>query len=52
LSKKAIPHTLIIHGTDDRNVPYSTAQKFVSEMMEASNNIIDSQTLRGAGHFI
>lgn len=52
LVKKGMPPTLIIHGTGDQNVPYSTAKKFVAEMSEAGNSTIDFQTLKDAGHFI
>lgn len=52
LLKKGMPPTLIIHGSGDQNVPYSTAQKFVAEMTEAGNSTIYFQTLKGAGHFI
>ncbi len=52
LFKKNFPRTLIIHGTDDKNVSYSTAQKFVTEMKEAGNNTIEFESLTGAGHFI
>ncbi|WP_300565891.1 alpha/beta hydrolase [Flavobacterium sp.] len=52
LIKKNIPSTLIIHGTDDHNVSYSTAKLFVEEMAMAGNNNIEFQTLKGAGHFI
>ena len=52
LIKKNLPPTLIIHGTDDQNVPYSSAQKFVTEMIKAGNSSIEFQSLKGAGHFI
>ena len=52
LVKKTMPPTLIIHGSEDRNVPYSTAQKFVEEMTKAGNTTIDFHTLKGAEHFI
>jgi acetyl esterase/lipase len=52
LFKKNFPPTLIIHGTDDKNVSYSTAQKFVTEMKGAGNNTIEFESLTGAGHFI
>ena len=51
LIKKGLPPTLIIHGTNDRNVPYSTAEQFVKKMtIEGSN--IEFHSLDGAGHFI
>ena len=52
LTKKSMPPTLIIHGTGDQNVPYSTAQKFVTDMTQTGNSTIEFQTLEGAGHFI
>jgi dipeptidyl aminopeptidase/acylaminoacyl peptidase len=52
LIKKGLPPTLIIHGTDDQNVPYSTAQNFVTEITKAGNSSIEFQSLKGARHFI
>ncbi len=52
LFKKNFPPTLIIHGTDDKNVSYSTAQKFVTGMAKTGNNTIEFESLKGAGHFI
>jgi acetyl esterase/lipase len=43
---------LIIHGIDDQNVPYSTAKKFVTEMINIGNSTIEFQSLKDAGHFI
>ena len=51
LIKKDLPPTLIIHGTNDRNVPYSTAEQFVKKMTIEGNNI-EFHSLNGAGHFI
>ncbi len=51
LIKKDFPPTLIIHGTNDRNVPYSTAEQFVKKMTIEGNNI-EFHSLNGAGHFI
>ncbi|OFX25502.1 MAG: hypothetical protein A2041_00650 [Bacteroidetes bacterium GWA2_31_9b] len=51
LSQNKLPPTLIIHGTDDNNVPFSTAQQFVNVMEENGNNI-EFHVLEGAGHFI
>jgi acetyl esterase/lipase len=52
LFKKNFPPTLIIHATNDKNVPYSTAQQFVTAMTAAGNTSIEFQSLQGAGHFI
>ncbi len=52
LIKKNMPPTLIIHGTADKNVPYSSAKLFVDEMLKAGNKNIEFQPLNGAGHFI
>lgn len=52
LIKKNFPSILVIHGTDDQNVPYSTAQKFVTGMTKSGNSTIEFQSLKGAGHFI
>ena len=51
LIKKGLPPTLIIHGTNDRNVPFSTAKEFVDKMKLAGNDIEFNQ-IEGAGHFI
>jgi acetyl esterase/lipase len=51
LVRKGTPPTLIIHGTNDGNVPYSSAKMFADEMTRAGNNL-EFQTLNGAGHFI
>lgn len=51
LIKKGLPPTLIIHGTNDRNVPFSTAKEFVDKMKFEGNDI-EFQPLERAGHFI
>lgn len=51
LIKKNLPPTLIVHGTNDKNVPFSTAEEFVKEMTREGNNI-EFHPLEGAGHFI
>lgn len=51
LVKKNLPPTLLIHGTADRNCPYSTAEYFKSEMDKASDSV-KLYSLEGAGHFI
>jgi len=51
LIKKGLPPTLIIHGTNDRNVPFSTAREFVDKM-KLEGNDIEFHSLEGAGHFI
>ncbi len=52
LIQKNLPPTLIIHGTNDQNVSYSTAETFVTEMKKVGNRMIDFKTLHGAEHFI
>jgi acetyl esterase/lipase len=52
LFKNNFPPTLIIHGTDDQNVPYSTAQKFVTGLTKSGNSKIEFHSIKGAGHFI
>jgi len=51
LIKKGLPPTLIIHGTNDRNVPFSSAKEFVDKM-KIKGNDIEFNPLEGAGHFI
>ena len=51
LVKKNMPPTLIIHGTNDGNVPYPTAKMFAEEMNKAGNNF-EFKSLEGAKHFI
>ncbi len=51
LIKKDLPPTLIIHGTNDRNVSFSSAKQFVDKMQLEGNNI-EFIALEGAGHFI
>jgi acetyl esterase/lipase len=51
LIKKGLPPTLIIHGTNDRNVPFSSAKQFVDKMKPKENNI-EFHPIEGAGHFI
>jgi len=51
LSQNKLPPTLIIHGTNDNNVPLSTAQKFVNNMKKNGSEI-ESHVLEEAGHFI
>ena len=51
LVKKGMPPTLVIHGTNDHNVPYSTAKKFAEEMTKVGNDF-EFKTLDGAEHFI
>jgi acetyl esterase/lipase len=51
LMNKELPPTLIIHGINDRNVPFSTAKKFVDKM-KLEGNDIEFHQLDGAGHFI
>jgi acetyl esterase/lipase len=51
LIKKGLPPILIIHGTNDKNVPFSTAKEFV-DRMKLEGNEIEFHVLEGAGHFI
>lgn len=51
LASEKLPPTLIIHGTNDRNVAFSTAKKFVEKMNISGNNIV-FKPLDNAGHFI
>jgi dipeptidyl aminopeptidase/acylaminoacyl peptidase len=51
LTKKGLPPTLIIHGTNDGNCPYPTAVTFVHQM-KAVGNDIEFNSLQNAGHFI
>ncbi|WP_337043821.1 alpha/beta hydrolase [Emticicia sp. 17c] len=52
LVRKQLPPTLVLHGTNDRNVSYASAKRFVEEMRAAGNTTIEFHTLEGAGHFI
>lgn len=51
LCPRKLPSTLIIHGTNDRNVAFSTAKKFV-DIMKISGNDIVFKPIENAGHFI
>ena len=51
LAPKKLPPTLIIHGTNDRNVPFAEAKEFVKRMNISGNNIV-FEVLEGAGHYI
>lgn len=51
LVKKNCPPILIIHGTEDRNCPYSSAQGFVDKMNQTGNFNIQFIPLVGAEHF-
>lgn len=48
---KGLPPTLVIHGTNDRNVPFATAVEFV-EKMKLEGNDIEFYPIEGAGHYI
>ena len=52
LIEKKLPPTLIIHGTNDQNVPYASAERFVTETKQSGNTTIQFEPLQGAGHFI
>ena len=49
--RKDMPPMLIIHGTEDRNVPFETATAFVKKMKKAKNNI-EFHAIEGANHYI
>lgn len=51
LAPGKLPPTLIIHGTNDRNVAFSTVEEFVDKMKIQGNDIV-FKPLEGAGHFI
>ena len=51
LVKKGLPPMLLIHGTNDQSVLYSTAKAFATASREAGNEV-EFQTLEGAGHAI
>lgn len=51
LVKKGLPPMLLIHGTNDQSVPYSTAKAFATASREAGNEV-EFHTLEGAGHAI
>jgi len=51
LIKKNLPPTLLIHGTADRNVSYTTADTFKSAAEKIINNV-KLYPLDSAGHFI
>lgn len=51
LFKDNFPLTLIIHGMNDRSVPFSSAERFVKEMYKKGNTI-KFYPIKNAGHFI
>ena len=51
LVHRGMPPVLAIHGTNDGNVPFATAQKFREEMVKAGNSI-EFHPLQNAAHFI
>jgi len=51
LVREGLPPALIIHGTKDRNVAFSTAETFVNVMEEAGNPV-EFRVLEGADHYI
>lgn len=51
LLKKGLPPMLIVHGTNDQSVDYSTA-KFFAEEMKKMGNDIEFHTVEGAHHYI
>jgi acetyl esterase/lipase len=51
LVRKGLPPMILIHGTNDQSVPYSTAQAFAAAAKNAGNEV-EFQTLEGAPHHI
>jgi acetyl esterase/lipase len=51
LVRKHLPPMLLIHSAADQNVPYASAQKFVS-LMRAAGNKVEFKSLQDGGHFI
>lgn len=51
LLRKGLPPMLIIHGTNDQSVNYTTARSF-AESMKKTGNDIEFHTLEGAHHYI
>jgi acetyl esterase/lipase len=51
LIRKGLPPMLLLHGTEDRSVAYSTAKAFADAMKNTSNDF-EFQTLEGAPHHI
>jgi acetyl esterase/lipase len=51
LLKKGLPPMLIIHGTNDNSVAYSSAKTFAEEMRQLGNQF-EFETLEGAPHYI
>ena len=50
-AKKNMPPTLLIHGTKDRSVPYTTAKTFEEERKKAGNNF-EFHTMENASHYL
>lgn len=51
LLKKGMPPVLIVHGTNDQSVAYSSAEAFVKEM-NTLGNTVTFKPLEGAPHYI
>ncbi len=51
LLRNGLPPMLIIHGTNDQSVDYTSAKAFADEMKHLSNEF-EFQTLEGAPHYI
>jgi len=47
--RPGLPPSLVVHGTNDRNCPFWTAEIFVEEMTKAGNRC-ELLALEGAGH--
>ena len=51
LPLKEMPPVLVIHSTEDNNVPFETARTFVERMKDA-NQPCEFHPIEGAGHFM
>jgi acetyl esterase/lipase len=51
LVRPALPPMLLLHGTEDGNVPIATAEAFRTAAAAAGNRV-ELESLPGAGHFI
>ena len=51
LLRKSLPPMLIIHGTNDQSVDYTSAKAFAEEMKQLGNSF-EFETLDGAPHYI
>jgi acetyl esterase/lipase len=51
LPKQNMPPLLVVHGTNDSNCPYWTAEKFREEAVKVNGNF-EFHALEGASHFL